>query len=405
MNMQITVPNLVLAQRVVNKMITAAEQFVADETGEAMVGIVDPGVNTGGVPTLYVLDTIAPDETAERQFYSFEQGDDLQGDIFQWLYDNWENQRTQPGTTLQPRFNSPLVHLGDWHRQPGYMIAPSGGDLHSAMDQLDDDHRKEDFLLVPIVTLGHPSTTIHTPGTNYLSVPQANGGSARIDFWYIKRGIAMFLPIQPVVYANTQLPALAPYPWHLLAEKRAELEIGQLDYDGLFVSDAIQWQVDGQTPLAIGFIVARQGASRLLLLLTRHDFPKSAPQAYVAPFQAMSADDDMVDMFEKLWATATPVPDPPGWQWTADNYLIDYVHAVEDALGIERPPEPDPDAITVIGDEGLVPTGASGGGAVNGDATDAAPAAASTPPNPAPEILPDAAGSSAMDSETSEVTP
>lgn len=343
----VQVPNLVLAQRVIDKMVKAAQRYVEDETGEAMVGVIDPGVNTGGIPTLYVLDTIAPDETAEREFYSFVQGDDLQGDIFNWLYENWEIQRKKKLLPPSPRWDVPLSYIGDWHRQPGFMIAPSGGDLRSAMDQLDADHRELDFLLVPIVTLGHPSTTAHTPGTNYLTAPLDDGTNARIDFWYIKRGVALFLPIQPVVYPSDQVPMLTPYPWHLTHESRAELEIGQLEYDGLFVSDAIQWEVDETPPVEICFIVARQGASKLLLLTTHHDFPKSAPQAYVAPFEPMSADDDQYDMFEKLWAKATPVTDPVGWKWTEDLYLIDYVHAIEDELGIERPQVPDADEIVV----------------------------------------------------------
>ncbi|HEX2622314.1 MAG TPA: hypothetical protein VHL11_19280 [Phototrophicaceae bacterium] len=349
LNIQVHVPNLVLAQRVIDKMVIAAQRFVEDETGEAMVGIIDPGLNTGGIPTLYVLDTIAPDETAEREFYSFEQGDDFQGDIFLWLADNWEIQRKKGLLPPNPRWNVALSYIGDWHRQPGFMIAPSGGDLRSAMDQLDDEHRETDFLLVPIVTLGHPSTTGQSVGTttNYLTAPLDDGTNARIDFWYIKQGVAMFLPIHPVVYPDDQLPALTPYPWHLLHENRAELEIGQLEYDQLFVSDAIQWDVDEVPPVEICFIVARQGASRLLLLVTHHDFPKKAPKAYVAPFQPMSPEDDQYDMFEKLWAKATPVSDPPGWKWSEDQYLIDYVHAIEDALGIERPEIPTADDLKV----------------------------------------------------------
>jgi hypothetical protein len=49
------------------------------------------------------------------------------------------------------------------------------------------------------------------------------------------------------------------------------------------------------------------------------------------------------DIFDDLWKKATPVKDPSGWKWTADSYLIDYIHAVEDALGISRP-DPEPDA-------------------------------------------------------------
>ena len=70
-----SVPNLVIAQRVVDKMAAAAKHFLQDETGEAMVGLIVKGTHTG-VDTLYVLDTIAPDETAVvREWATFQQGD------------------------------------------------------------------------------------------------------------------------------------------------------------------------------------------------------------------------------------------------------------------------------------------------------------------------------------------
>jgi hypothetical protein len=348
----VQVPNLVIAQRVIDKMVVAAQRFVEDETGEAMVGLIEPGVHTGGVPTLYVLDTIAPDESAERDLYAFEQGDDVQGDIFLWLHDNWEIQRKKhdylsPGLPHASKWNVPLIHLGDWHKQPGYMIAPSGGDLRSALDQMDDELFDHDFLLVPIVTLGHPATTQSGAGANYLTVQQPDGTNFRVDFWYIKRDIPVFFPISPVVYPDDQLPRLVGYPWHIIHENRADLEIGQLEYDGLFVSDAIQWDIDDKLPLEICFVLARQGASQIVILVTNYDYPKTPPRAFATPFISMSAEEDMYDMFEKLWAKATPVSDLPDFKWTEDTYLIDYVHAVEDQLGIKRPDVPDVDDITV----------------------------------------------------------
>ncbi|MEP7291420.1 MAG: hypothetical protein ABI835_06530, partial [Chloroflexota bacterium] len=60
------VPNLVVARRVIDKMTAAARYSIEDETGEAMVGLVVPGTYTNGIPTLYVLDTISPDDSAIR---------------------------------------------------------------------------------------------------------------------------------------------------------------------------------------------------------------------------------------------------------------------------------------------------------------------------------------------------
>ncbi len=341
----IQIPNLVVSQRVIDRMVAASRRFLQDETGEAMVGVVDPGTNTGGVPTLYVLDTIAPDESAERERYSFEQGDDVQGDIFLWMSHNWDLERKQD--TQNPKWNQRLMHLGDWHKQPGFMIAPSGGDLRSALDTLDEPTPfMGDFLLVPIVTLGHPATTQGMPGINYHTVAMEDGSHFRVDFWYIRRDVPVFFAISPAIYPADQLPALAPYPWHIVHDTRAQLEIGQLEYDGLYVSEAIQWNADRETPMEICFILARLGSSRLLLLVTEYDYPITPPRLYTLPFQPMGEEEDFYKLTARLWPNATPVPDPPGWKWDKESYLIDYVHAVEDMLGIERAEMTPEEAVT-----------------------------------------------------------
>jgi hypothetical protein len=112
-----SVPNLVVARRVIDKMTAAVRFHIEDETGEAMVGLVVPGAYTNGVPTLYVLDTISPDESAIRQFHTFQQGDDRQDELIWWLQENWQQYRQQH---TQKKWDVPLRYLGDWHKQPGF---------------------------------------------------------------------------------------------------------------------------------------------------------------------------------------------------------------------------------------------------------------------------------------------
>ena len=83
------VPNLVLSNRAVKKMLSAASQYLADETGEAMLGFIVENDTPEGLPTIYVLDTISPDETAIRRSHTFQQGDALQDEIIWWLQENW----------------------------------------------------------------------------------------------------------------------------------------------------------------------------------------------------------------------------------------------------------------------------------------------------------------------------
>ncbi|MBZ0296440.1 MAG: hypothetical protein K8L99_28015 [Anaerolineae bacterium] len=338
------VPNLVVAQRVLDKMLNAAHHSMADETGEAMVGLMVQGERTNGVPTLYVLDTIAPDESAVRQLHTFQQGDERQDEIIWWLQENWRIDRERhrsSGKPLQAKWDVPLRYLGDWHKQPGFMIQPSMGDQMTALDWLDDTENGMAFLLAPIVTLGHPSTTIGvSPNANFISLPFDEVSHMRVDFWYIHRDVRLFQPITPAVYPNEQLPSLSEYPWHLVKPDRASAEFRRLHDDELFTS-VVLWDADRKPPLEICFMTARMGSSKVLILTTDWNYPQQPPSARVAPFRQMNADDDMFEVFEELWAQSEAVPDPPDWQWSAEKYLVDYIHALEKtpALHIESPAE------------------------------------------------------------------
>jgi hypothetical protein len=344
------VPNLVVARRVVDKMVAAAARYTEDETGEAMVGLVIPGTHTG-VPTLYVLDTISPDESAVRQMHTFQQGDERQDELIWWLQENWrlerEKQRAeQPGA--QAKWDVPLRYVGDWHKQPGYMIQPSGGDLMTALDWIEDPANNTDFLLAPIVTLDHdPTTSMDQGNVNFLTVPQGNGLNARIDFWYIDRHMRVFAPVVPAVYPDNQLPSLAEYPWHLVNEDRFLTESAQLSGEKLFTT-LVLWDADGAPPLEACFLTARMGWDKVMLLVTPYNYPKAPPSMRVAPYAPVAERDDAYEAFSELWAVSEPVPDPPGWAWAEDKYLIDYVQAVEAALGLRAA---DTDAAKPSGEE------------------------------------------------------
>jgi len=330
------VPNLVVARRVINKMVAAAQRFAEDETGEAMVGLVVPGTHTNGVPTLYVLDTISPDETAVRQMHTFQQGDERQDELIWWLQENWRVHREHERQTgnAPGKWDVPLRYLGDWHKQPGHMIQPSSGDLMTALDWIDDPDNGMDFLLAPIVTLDHyPTTLIGDATVNFVTVPQGDGLNARIDFWYIDRETRLFLPVTPAVYPDDQLPSLVAYPWHLLNEARFSEESARLTSGDRFAT-LVLWEADDAPPLEICFLIARVGADRVLLVVTPWNYPHAAPWARVAPYVAIGENDDVYRIFEQLWQQSEPVEPPEGWQWNDSMYLIDFVRALEEKLGL-----------------------------------------------------------------------
>ena len=330
------VPNLVVAQRVIDKMAKAAQHYLEDETGEAMVGLLVPGAH-GGIPTLYILDTIAPDESAVRQWATFQQGDDRQDELVWWLQENWrvcrEHGYDSTGAKLADKWQVPLRYLGDWHKQPGDMIQPSQGDLMTARHWIDDPDNGMDFLLAPIVTQGYTASSVTAVGGagNEVAVPQGGDQMMRVDFWYIDRHTRDFLPAVPSVYPDSQLPALADYPWHLANEARFKSEYQRLTADNLFAT-LVLWEADGKPPLDVCFLTARVGAEKVLLLVTSHDYPAKPPAARVAPAPEIKPDDDLYAVFEALWAVSKPVDDPAGWTWNENRYLIDYLFALEEAL-------------------------------------------------------------------------
>ncbi len=335
------VPNLVLSRRAVAKMLSAASQYIADETGEAMLGFIIEDDTPEGLPTIYVLDTISPDETAVRRSHTFQQGDGLQDEIILWLQENWRVHREKyRGTAdLSEPFDVPLRYLGDWHKQPGSMIQPSHGDLMTALSWLDDDELG--YLLVPIVTVGHAQILGESSNlaVNYILEPMGDGTDMRVDWWYIHRDVRVFQPVHPQVVAEDELPEMMKYSWHVVLADRLTNEILAMEDDGLLVKGPVLYECDGEVPLEYCFITIRQGSSFFLLLVTQHDYPASAPTAYRAPFTSGEDLMDPVAAFDKLWQLAAPVDDPEGWEWSSDKYLIDYVIAIEVDMGLRQPPK------------------------------------------------------------------
>lgn len=335
------VPNLVLSQRVVDRVKEASKHFLADETGETMVGIVLPPHGDTKLPTIYVLETISPDETTIRRSHMFEQGDDRQADIFAWLEENWtasqKLNKDCDGNPLKPEWKQPLRHVGDWHKQPGFMIQPSGGDLQTALDSLADAENGFEFLLVPIVTLGHDTVTAEGThhNVNYFTVPQPNGTSLRMDWWYIHRDGRFFQPITPKIVPEKDIPTLAPVAWHLHDSEQFKDELALLTDAGYFLigNSVITWQSDNTLPLEICAIIGRPASNQVVLLSTTWDYPKSAPKAFVAPFSGIDPSMYPYQIFEKLWQSRKDAP-LKNFKWTDETFLVDLVNTVYDALGV-----------------------------------------------------------------------
>lgn len=363
------VPNLVISQRVVDRVVTAAQSYLADETGETMVGLViDPGDEPEAMPTLYVLDTIAPDETSIRRSHMFEQGDELQGDIFVWLAENWHAAHElgvdMGGKPIPDVLKVPLRHLGDWHKQPGYMIQPSGGDLMTALRFMEDEENDFDFLLVPIVTLGHDNVTSEEGATvNYFTVPLDDETSLRMDWWYIHRDVRIFQPITPYVVPVEKVPELTTYPWYIRDREALEEEVGLMADDGLILigSTTILWEVDHKLPLEVCMMVGRAGSQDVYLIVTDWDYPARPPKVHLAPFTNIDTSMYIYDIFGRLWDQSKPVEPQPDFKWTQETFLVDMIASIEHRMGRRPTPQPvqaDPEAVKI---DVQIEDGAGGG--------------------------------------------
>jgi hypothetical protein len=100
-------------------------------------------------------------------------------------------------------------------------------------------------------------------------------------------------------------------------------------------------------PLDVCFMLARMGADRILIVMTPWNYPAAAPKARVAPFMPIKEDQDLGEFFELMWADSDPLDDPPDWTWDESRMLVDYVRALETALGIEGSPADEPDEDTI----------------------------------------------------------
>jgi hypothetical protein len=385
------VPRVVLAQRVLDKIVRGALLYPEPETGEALIGLVVPHPERSE-PDIYILDTIGPGEQAVREWGMFEQGDDWQADVFNWLHANWEAfrelRRPSYGNALAAKWDVPLMHVGDWHKQPGDMIEPSGGDAETARYMIADAETPVLHLVAPIVTMyrippadsasptaepeplaptatdqsadeveqaeATPTETgmdtvadeagpVLAPDEPMMPLPaeraiitrlEDEGWIVRVDFWYMSKRHRRFIELKPAVWPNDRLPGLPPIAWHLAQPRRFNQEHDLLVDDG-YAIDVVRWDADGRPPFEICFSVYKPGTRHVLLLVTPADYPAQRPAVRVAPLVSVDEDEDV---FEKLYVASEPVLDHqmPEWEWDSKRTLVELARHFEQTLAKEE---------------------------------------------------------------------
>jgi hypothetical protein len=372
-DMNYDAPRVILAERVVDKMMRGALLYPEPETGEAMIGLIV--AQSGRLePDIYVMDTISPGDQAVRHWGMFEQGSDWQADVFNWLHDNWEAfrglRRSSYGSAMAAKWDLPLMHVGDWHKQPGDMTEPSGGDEQTARAMINDVETPLQHIVAPIVTMYAlkptqpviPAVEVVTeasadveeieaeaeqiieeemeemmlapeemlknpPPSAIVRTLDKEGWIVRVDFWYMSKRNKRFVPVNPVIWPDDRMPALPPVAWHLQHPKRFDQEYDLLTQAGYAV-DVVRWDADGRPPYEICFSVYKPGSKRVIVLVTPVDYPVQMPAMRIAPLVSVAEDEDV---FEKVYGASKPLPvtQMPEWRWDSKRTLIELVWHLE----------------------------------------------------------------------------
>ena len=318
-------PTIILTQRVLEKIFAASMQHVQHETGEAMVGVALPN-GKQKLPKLYIMDTISPVGDAIRQWGMFEQGDDWQGAIFNWWHENWEMyrewRRGSYGNAIAAKWDAPLLHLGDWHKQPDGMIRPSGGDMRTAKRLMKEEDLP--YLLMPIVTFDTETGPLEE--ANALAIATRDQ-RLRIDFWWVARRGNTFDPVHPILEPDGTIPRLPPVVWWLADSARFDIELAALELEGLEVMDIISWSENGRPPLDTCFIIYRPGHSDVIIACTPFDYPAKPARWRKAPIVRPGEDDDF---FQAIYRESEKIAPAKLVGWRPDMLMVDIVRMIEE---------------------------------------------------------------------------
>lgn len=325
---ELTISEVHVSPKVIERMKLGALRYLGSETGEALVGISLPPAQRNTFPLMYALETIPPMQNAVRQWAMFSQGDDWQGAIFNWLHENWEVyrdlRRHSYGKAISAKWDLPLLHLGDWHKQPG-MVMPSDMDYQTAQSFMHDNNLTH--LLTPIVTLAEE---VSRPAEANTLVYEDVTPAVRIDWWGIARKGRNFLPLKPIVATGYGLPRLPEVVWWIDDSQRLDLEIAALEKDGLSVMDIAQYNADGMPPLETCLVLYRPGADKVILAITPHTYPNKHPIWRLAP---LMRPDDKHDWFEMLFQASSLLPASVTKEWSGHRHaLLDGVRMIESHL-------------------------------------------------------------------------
>ncbi len=336
-----TIDRVVLQGSVLAAIVRGARNYPSLETGEALVGVVlpdDAGLNAGPSherkQTVYVLGTIAPDESTIREWGTVQMGDEDQYEQFLWLAENWDEDHRHDEIWGRCR----LQHLGDWHKHPSHMTSPSQGDFHSAKALLNDERWLLPFILQPIVTL-HESNGRQSrlfPEPNCIHHEDEDGFQVRIDFWYLhphSREYESLADIQVVdLDAGFSIPDLAPLPWNLRDRERWQYETFCLQADQRMFQ-AIYHNTDGIAPLEYCLLMPSADGQQLILVATQFDHPAQPPVIWSLPLHPSLESEHLDERIHEAWPSRRLLAPMSDGSWNPEASLSAYLNQFTEISG------------------------------------------------------------------------
>ena len=335
-----SIDKVVMHQAVLESMVKSAWEYPHLETGEALIGLVRPtdpsiieGEQMGGSVVVYILGTIAPNESTIREWGTVQMGDEEQFDRFLWLAENWYEDHRDDEFWGQ----CSLQHMGDWHKHPSKMTAPSRGDYQSAREILRDSHWGLPFILQPIITLadGRLVEEVSNQREECTFYTDPFGRAIRIDFWYLSRSQRSYEKLSHVEVVSTNmddaLPKLAPLPWNLINLQRMEYEEYSLQTDRR-IYEALYFNTDGIAPLEYCLYFPRSDRKKHILVATPYDYPKQPPVGWILKLKPELESYGLMEQIREAWPTRELATFAPDWQWSSETSISAFIDQIESRL-------------------------------------------------------------------------
>jgi hypothetical protein len=164
-----------------------------------------------------------------------------------------------------------------------------------------------------------------------LVIPANEATAIRLDGWYISLNTKRFIGVDLQIVPDDTLPTLPIIGWHLDKTNRIRKEIQALWREGYFGRLELYDLVD-TPPIEICLIVDKPQSKNVFIVITKADYPASAPTVRAVP--TADVDPAAPDFFMTLWNKAMPLPQDvyPAWEWTADRLIVDLIKAIEAKL-------------------------------------------------------------------------